>query len=106
MQVLDGGSIKSDAAAKIPFSIQLAHRASPELGSVVDLVRILGRFPLLFSRISDCATTNTTLSTLGRARDEMVFGAAEFPFRKVAGVEFSEELHQSAERDLAKYRVR
>jgi SAM-dependent methyltransferase len=37
-------------------------------------------------------------SGMGRA----VFAAAQFPFRRVVGVEFSEKLHRIAERNLAK----
>jgi len=39
---------------------------------------------------------------LGSGMGRVVFAAAQFPFRKVVGVEFSEELHQIAERNLAK----
>jgi SAM-dependent methyltransferase len=39
---------------------------------------------------------------LGSGMGRVVLAAAEFPFRKVVGVEFSDELHQIAERNLAK----
>lgn len=39
---------------------------------------------------------------LGSGMGRVVFAAAEFPFRKVVGVEFSDELHKIAERNLAK----
>jgi SAM-dependent methyltransferase len=39
---------------------------------------------------------------LGSGMGRVVFAAAEFPFRKVVGVEVSDELHQIAERNLAK----
>jgi SAM-dependent methyltransferase len=39
---------------------------------------------------------------LGSGMGRVVFAAAKFPFRKVVGVEFSDNLHQIAERNLAK----
>jgi SAM-dependent methyltransferase len=38
----------------------------------------------------------------GSGMGRVVFVAAQFPFRKVVGVEFSDELHRIAERNLAK----
>jgi hypothetical protein len=39
---------------------------------------------------------------LGSGMGRAVFAAAAFPFRKVVGVEFSDELHQIAQRNFAK----
>ena len=39
----------------------------------------------------------------GSGKGRVLFTAAEFPFRKVVGVEISEELHRVAERNLSRY---
>lgn len=41
---------------------------------------------------------------LGSGKGRMLFLAAEFPFRRVAGIEFAAELHDCATRNIARYR--
>lgn len=41
---------------------------------------------------------------LGSGKGRMLFLAAEFPFRRVVGVEFAAELHDCAIRNIARYR--
>ena len=45
---------------------------------------------------------NYTFIDLGSGMGRVVLAAAEYPFRKVVGVELSQELHEIAERNIAK----
>ncbi|MCP4000389.1 MAG: class I SAM-dependent methyltransferase [Gammaproteobacteria bacterium] len=49
----------------------------------------------------DCS--NYTFVDYGSGKGRVLFTAAEFPFRKVVGVEISRALHKSAERNLISY---
>ena len=45
-----------------------------------------------------------TFVDLGSGKGRMLFLAAEYPFRKIQGVEFALQLHQQAERNISRYR--
>jgi hypothetical protein len=47
-----------------------------------------------------------TFIDFGSGRGRVLFLAAEYPFRKVQGVEFALELHEDAERNIGLYRHR
>ena len=47
-----------------------------------------------------------TLIDMGSGKGRVLFVAAEYPFRRVLGVEFSTELHRQALDNLARYRHR
>jgi hypothetical protein len=49
---------------------------------------------------------NYTFVDLGSGKGRMLFLAAEYPFRRIEGVEFAVELHAEAERNIARYRHR
>ena len=41
---------------------------------------------------------------LGSGKGRMLFLAAEYPFRKIRGLEFALQLHQQAERNISRFR--
>jgi SAM-dependent methyltransferase len=45
-----------------------------------------------------------TFVDVGSGKGRMLFVAAEYPFRKVVGVEFATELHEQARENIARYR--
>jgi SAM-dependent methyltransferase len=45
-----------------------------------------------------------TFIDMGSGKGRMLFVAAEYPFRKVVGVEFATELHEQARENIARYR--
>ncbi len=45
-----------------------------------------------------------TFIDIGSGKGRMLFVAAEYPFRKVLGVEFSTELHAQAKKNIGRYR--
>jgi len=47
-----------------------------------------------------------TFVDLGSGKGKMLFVAAEYPFRRVVGVEFAIALHQLAQRNIARFRPR
>ena len=49
---------------------------------------------------------NYTFVDLGSGKGRMLFLAAEYPFRRIEGVEFALELHTEAQRNIARYRNR
>jgi len=49
---------------------------------------------------------NYTFVDLGSGKGRMLFLAAEYPFRRIEGVEFARELHTEAQRNIARYRNR
>ena len=49
---------------------------------------------------------NYTFVDLGSGKGRMLFLAAEYPFRKIEGVEFAMELHSEAQQNIARYRNR
>ncbi len=49
---------------------------------------------------------NYTFVDLGSGKGRMLFLAAEYPFRKIVGVEFAMELHSEAQQNIARYRSR
>jgi len=49
---------------------------------------------------------NYTFVDLGSGKGRMLFLAAEYPFRKVEGVEFAMELHSEAQQNISRYRNR
>lgn len=54
-------------------------------------------------RSLDIRCEDFTFVDYGSGKGRVLFAAAEFPFRKVVGVEISEELHKVAERNLVRY---
>lgn len=49
---------------------------------------------------------NYTLIDIGSGKGRVMFLAAEYPFRRIVGVESVGELHTAAERNIARYRYR
>jgi len=49
---------------------------------------------------------NYTFVDLGSGKGRMLFLAAEYPFRKIEGVEFAKELHSEAQHNISRYRNR
>jgi SAM-dependent methyltransferase len=49
-------------------------------------------------------TEGFTFVDYGSGKGRVLFVAAEFPFRRIIGVEFARELHEAALRNLANYR--
>jgi SAM-dependent methyltransferase len=49
---------------------------------------------------------NYTFIDLGSGKGRMLFLAAEYPFRRVEGVEFAAELHAEAQNNISRYRNR
>lgn len=47
-----------------------------------------------------------TLVDLGSGKGAMLLAAAEYPFRKIRGVEFAVQLHRVAEQNIARYHYR
>jgi predicted RNA methylase len=47
-----------------------------------------------------------TFVDLGSGKGRMLLVAAEYPFRKIQGVEFAVQLHRAAEHNIARYRHR
>jgi SAM-dependent methyltransferase len=45
-----------------------------------------------------------TFVDLGSGKGRVLFLAAEYPFRRILGVEFAVELHQAAQRNIQRYR--
>jgi hypothetical protein len=68
------------------------YQASP----TVEVTELLARLP---------THDNFTFIDIGSGKGRVLLLAAEFPFRKIVGVEFSPELHATAQRNLTRLRA-
>ena len=76
----------------------VAHASGYEPTPAPPFLRILRSIPLEYERY--------TFADLGSGKGAALLYAAEFPFKRIIGIEFSPLLHRIAERNLANYRSR